>query len=231
MVKLLSTISLILALVLFPPAALALVSNNAVPGDVTYPIKRSLEDIIFAIASINPTARAWFAKARSDRRFKEVEVLITQGKQAGNTLNELVEQTQVAASQIAQVTDQAQRTELIEQLSGSIEKYDQGLKQFTPIPEATPLPQATSSPQSTTFPQVIIQPTPTPLPTASPTPGPDRQEEEKEKQRQREIREARRKLEEIRGRLQEQEKDHKERESKKEKRTGRDDQNTKESRF
>ena len=39
MIKLLSIICLVLAIVLFPPAALALVSNNAVPGDATYPIK------------------------------------------------------------------------------------------------------------------------------------------------------------------------------------------------
>jgi len=38
-IKLLSIICLVLAIVLFPPAALALVSNNAVPGDATYPIK------------------------------------------------------------------------------------------------------------------------------------------------------------------------------------------------
>ena len=59
MIKLLSIICLVLAIVLFPPAALALVSNNAVPGDATYPIKRALEVAIqptpVAVSSSAPT--------------------------------------------------------------------------------------------------------------------------------------------------------------------------------
>lgn len=131
MAKLLSIIILVLAIVLFPPAALAVISNNAVPGDTTYPIKRILEDGIYAIASLNPTTKAWFAAARSDRRFKEVEVLATSGKQASQTLNELVEQTQVAASQLEQVKDPAEKEKLKQQLVESIKKYDQGLKQIS----------------------------------------------------------------------------------------------------
>lgn len=145
MIKLLSIISIILAIVLFPPATLAVISNNAVPGDSTYPIKRSLEDVIFAVASINPTTKAWFAAARSDRRFKELTVLITQGKGATETLNELVEQTQVAASQIAQVTDEEEKAKLIEQLQVSIEKYDQGLQQFADSSKTSTTPGQTVS--------------------------------------------------------------------------------------
>lgn len=184
MVKLLSIISLILALVLFPPAVLAVISNNAIPGDSTYSIKRSMEDIIFTMASINPTTKAWFSAARSDRRFTEFKTLVAQGKKGADTLNELVEQTNIAASQIAQVADPIEKAKLIEQLSTSIEKYDQGLKQVT-SPSSIPdndsttsdsNPQVTALPQATTSPSVRpeTQPTvhPTVQPTARPTPVP-----------------------------------------------------------
>ncbi len=218
MVKLLSTISLILALVLFPPAALALVSNNAVPGDVTYPIKRTLEDIIFAAASIHPTTKAWFAAARSDRRFKEFTTLVTQGKKTGDVLNELVEQTQIAANQIADVGDESQKKKLVEQLSESIKKYDQGLQQLSPPSQAEPTPPSlqettpAQTPQATLVPDSVptpaptapqptplLAPQPTPAATSFPTPTPVQQSNDEERQRQ--IEEARKKLEEIRRRL------------------------------
>ncbi len=156
MTKLLSILSLILAIVLFPPAALALISNNAIPGDSTYPIKRSLEDIIYAAASVNPTTKAWFAGARSDRRYQEVTVLIAQGKEAKSTLNELVEQTQIAATQINQVSDPAQKEKLVSQLTDSITKYDQGLAQIS----------------KTQFPAVSTQPVATQPPVLKPSPPP-----------------------------------------------------------
>lgn len=169
---------------LFPPAALAVISNNAVPGDATYPIKRALEDIIFAVASINPTSKAWFSAARSDRRFTEVKTLLAQGKKGTDALNELVEQTNIAASQIAQVSDPIEKAKLVEQLSTSIEKYDQGLQQVTtvsptPQPEVTALPKVavlpSTRPTNQPTPHPTLQPTTTtaPLPTSKPTPLPD----------------------------------------------------------
>lgn len=229
MVRLLSTITLVLALVLFPPAALALVSNNAVPGDASYPIKRVLEDVIFTVASLNPVSKAWFAAARSDRRFKEFTTLVIQGKKGEETLNELVEQTQIAANQINQVKDDNQKQKLIQQLSESIKKYDQGLQQLSPqsqqpqptlvpVATATPLPQATPVPQevSTPIPAPIVPPQPVPtiiptpiptsIPTAYPTPNPTvvpAPNPTVDADRQRQIEEARRRLEEIQRRLKE----------------------------
>ena len=157
MARLLGIISLILAIVLFPPAALAVMSNNAVPGDATYPIKRGLEDVIYAVASLTPTTKAWFAAARSDRRFQEVTVLITQGKQAQETLNELVVQTDIAAGQINQITDQKQKEQLINQLSQSIEKYDQGLQQLIAQPSTKPaVPQPAVTPYPTPSAETLL---------------------------------------------------------------------------
>ncbi len=200
MVKLLSTISLVLAIILFPPAVLAVVSNNAVPGDLTYPIKRGLENVIYAAASVNPTTKAWFAGARSDRRYEEVSALLAQGKTVDQSLNELVEQTQVVATQINQVSDPVQKQKLIAKLSDSITKYDAGLAQasqkqsqssgvtpeqvqavtpapvITTPPSAQPVipsqPQAAVKPQPSTFPQAPTVPSTTaPQSTTAPNPA------------------------------------------------------------
>lgn len=162
MVKLLSILSLILALVLFPPAALAVISNNAVPGDATYPIKRSLENIIFAIASLNPNTKAWFSAARSDRRFTEVKTLLAEGKVADQSLQELVTQTQVAAIQINEVSDPLKKQELINNLSDSIQKYNLGLSQASQ--------QINRNPQVASPVPQVIQPTSTSQPVTQPNP-------------------------------------------------------------
>lgn len=185
MARLLTIISLVLAVLLFPPAALALISNNAVPGDRTYPIKRGLEDVIFSIASINPVTKAMFSAARSDRRFQELNVLVTQGKQTRETLNELVEQTQTTADQIKKVTDQTEKEKLVQQLSASIEKYDKGLEKLSTVSTPTtvfssPTPTAvinqsaepTFSPNSAPSPYVSPTPSATIKPTAAPRPTP-----------------------------------------------------------
>lgn len=182
MVRILSIIILSLSIVLFPPATLAVISNNAVPGDATYPIKRGLENIIYAAASLNSTTKAWFAAARSDRRFKELGVLITRGKKVGGTLNELVEQTQIAADQISQISDQSQREGLVQQLSRSIQKYDQALQQFSltssqppasqPTITVTPLPQSQNLPKLNSPSAVAPSSRPISRPIFTPTPAP-----------------------------------------------------------
>ena len=64
MARLLALATLILSLVLFPPATLAYLSQDAVPGDRMYPIKRGFEDVILTVTSINPWSKAFVATAR-----------------------------------------------------------------------------------------------------------------------------------------------------------------------
>lgn len=162
MARILALLSITIALVLFPPAALALVSNNAVPGDATYIVKRKLEDGILLLASITPQTKAWFSVERSNRRFKEAAVLLTKNDQASTTLAELVDQTSAAAVAVTQVTDPVKKQELIEQLSQSIDQYNEGLSQAVGLPPTdAPLPRA----------PIESEPTPTPSPTPEPTPG------------------------------------------------------------
>lgn len=211
MTRLLTILSLILALALFPPATLALISNNAVPGDTTYPVKRSLEDVIFAIASLNPVTKAWFAKARSDRRFKEFSTLVAQGKSASNTLNELVMQTEAAASEIKNINDPIRKQQLINQLSQSIDKYDQKLEEVSQIsqaarPEPTQRPEVSSIPVATPIPAAptprqTVTPKPSVASTSPPTPAVNPEETEEAKKK---LEEIKKKLEEEAKRLQQQ---------------------------
>jgi hypothetical protein len=194
MARLLTILSIILCLLFFPPAALALISNNAVPGDATYPIKRALEEVILKLASVHPTTKAWFSIERSDRRFEEAKVLLVTGKtQALDSLNELVVQTQSVAIEIAQIKDPVKKQELTQKLTEEIKKYDQGLeniKQEIPVKQEIPQaevptsatsqpiptiqPTSVASPGSTSTPQPITTPrstsTATPIPTATPHP-------------------------------------------------------------
>lgn len=163
MPKIIIVLTLLFAILLFPPASLALISNNAVPGDATYPVKRGLEDVIYAMASLNPTTRAWFASARSDRRFEEIKILVTSGRSAKDSLQELILQTDIAVKQIQKVEDPQKKKELIANLQESIEKYDQGLTQiqksyekYQPQPTAAPVPISVTSPT----PSPVVSPPP-----------------------------------------------------------------------
>jgi len=181
--KLLSIIVLILSIVLFPPTVLAVISNNAVPGDSTYPLKRILEDGIYAVASLNSTSKAWFSAARSDRRFKELNTLLAQGKSAEKTINELVSQTEIAAREIEQITDPEEKEKFVKQLVDSIQKYDLGLAQISqssPSSESSQIAQAEITPEPAPSARVTPTPkskptitlSPTSIPTSTPAPSP-----------------------------------------------------------
>lgn len=180
MVKLLSTIFMVLTIVLFPPATLALISNDAVPGQPTYPIKRSIENLILTTASINPSTKAWFNINQTERRFKEATTLIAQGQSATTSLGELVSQTDTAVIQIDRVENVQRKQQLISDLSVSITKYDQGLKAAsdtieqsfvattkegptviyeppTQQPSSKPQPQQSPSPSVTAEPAKVVQ--------------------------------------------------------------------------
>lgn len=196
-------ISLILAVVLFPPAALALISNNAVPGDRTYPIKRGLEDIIYSVASVTPTTKAWFSAARSDRRFEELSQLFSQGKSTSNTLNELINQTQTTVLDSKNIANANQRRQLIFTLEDQVKKYEQGLQKISnsqtqreiTVPAPTPIQSGqTIHPQPSVQPS--IQPSDQNLSAIA---------DQLERQR-REIEEANRRLEDLKRQIDEERK-------------------------
>lgn len=128
MLKIFSLLTIILTIVLFPPAVLAYISQDAVPGDTTYPIKRKLEDGILLASGIHPTTRAWFSVTRSNRRFVESKKLFSKGKASTKNLKELLVQTNQAAKQIQQIKDPKQKAELVKKYQDSVKEYKEALK-------------------------------------------------------------------------------------------------------
>ena len=181
----------ILAIILFAPTTLVLASQNAVQGDVAYPVKRGMENVIIAIASLHPKTKAMFHLDLSKRRFKEVASLVEKGKSAKDTLAELVSQTDTAAEAASDFQNLDQRDDYIKQLTRNIDDFDQGLAQLEksvseskqpvpPVPVYSPastnlLPLPThSNTDSSTPPTGVPVPTTTLMPISAFTPTPTR---------------------------------------------------------
>ncbi len=167
MVKLLSLLTIVVFLVLFPPATLAFVSQNALPGDSLYPVKRALEEGVLIASGINPTTRAWFSAARAMRRYREVRGLISKGekKAAAKSLKELIEQTSFTIDQVQLIKDSGKKKQLAADLIKSIDEYRVGLIEVRQ--EVVQSQRVTSTPTPSPY-----QTTPPPSPPASePTPS------------------------------------------------------------
>lgn len=223
MSRILGILILILAILFFPPSVLALISNNAVPGDITYPVKVKLEEGIVFLTSFNPNTEIWFSVTRSDRRFQEASILLDRGETASQTLTELVTQTDIAAGEISQITDKSQKEKYVANLQESIQKYDDGLSAIqqrqqsvqvispSPTPISTPI--STSTPMPTSIPKSTLLPTPvpsrnpqpitihTPVPTFQPL-SPTATSTENAGKNDQDIKKALVKLEEIKHKLQ-----------------------------
>ena len=131
MARIFATIILVLMIALFPPAVLAVISNDAVPGQPMYPVKRGLEWGIVKIFSVHPSTKAIFAVKRSDRRFTEVTHLVEAGDTGENltaSLKDLVKQTGEAADDIKKIENPEEKTRKIAELKESIKKYKQGIE-------------------------------------------------------------------------------------------------------
>lgn len=167
MIKVISLITVILFFILLPPAILALASQDALPGETLYPVKRSLENGILTIASMHPSSRAWFSLGYTNRRFSESKRLINRGEalQVKNSLNDLVTQTTQVAGEIQTIQNQEQKRQLIVELNKSINEYQQGLNQakqqsttITTQPSQPPQPDQRSQPPQ---PKSTLIPSPT----------------------------------------------------------------------
>lgn len=180
--SIISKVLLILAIVLLIPTGLVLASQDALPGDVTYPLKRSLENGIIVVASLNSASRAFFKTDFSQRRFKEAMALIKKNEDEVNTsqsLTALLVETQEAVTAIDQVANPKIKAEIANTLNKQIDDYQIGLTQAQEIqkpqisPTKIPTSAVTPSPQpSPTLTRIISEPTslPWPTPTLLPTP-------------------------------------------------------------
>lgn len=129
--NILSKVFIIVIIVLLFPTGLILASQNASPGDNTYPIKRGMEGVLSSILSLNPITKAYFKTDLSNRRFKESIVLLKRNsvdKAATNTsLVEMLSTTAQASADIKNVSDPALKKKMAADLSNQITNYKQGL--------------------------------------------------------------------------------------------------------
>lgn len=180
-----------------PLTLLILLSQNALPGDLFYPVKRGLEGSVLIAASVNPTTRAMFSSNLADRRFDETQkVILAKGDTSG--LSEFVFTVSKAAEEINQVQDEKTKSDLQQNFVSSLDIYQQKIERirtqivYVPVvqerevvrvvqvptssqPSPTPIqsgPTNTPVPRPTTPPGASPFPTntPVPLPTNTPTP-------------------------------------------------------------
>lgn len=222
MLKILSQLALVLMFILMVPAGLIMVSQDAVKGDIIYPIKRGLESGVLVVASLTPYTKAYFAVALVNRRYKETAFLLSSGDNASDSLKELVAQTDKAVSDIGNISGTDQKRKLIADLSSSIKRYDQGLaqaQQEIATKNKSAVSQLTTKPVSKPSSQQ-----PPPPPTGGPSPSPSTASYQPAYQQQpyqqgllppdqdwtkqqQAIEQARRELEELRKKLEQQKMD------------------------
>jgi hypothetical protein len=208
--KIIQTLALVIMIVLFPPAALITLSQNAVPGDMAYPIKIKLEDAVLFLASFNPVTKAWFALAQTNRRYVEASALLDKGIDASESLQQLVAQADITAGDISRLQNASEKEKIITDLTKQITTYNENLSQTqtridnqllsqgvpqsviddtdevspTQKPQQTQEPQQTSTPAPSTggTPEQTKEPTPTPAATATsrPTPRPTQSPQDEE---------------------------------------------------
>jgi hypothetical protein len=164
----LNNITWIIMITLAPITILVIFAQYAVPGDMFYPIKRSLENVVLAGASLNPTTRAFFHADLASRRFDEAEKLLI-GHADVKGLSEFVEQIQETQAQIQTVTDPTQKKELEEKLQTSIADYETRLIAVQTQIEAT-TPAVSNEQSSTTDSQVTDTQSPTTAPSTQSNP-------------------------------------------------------------
>lgn len=171
MARIFSMLVMVLMIVLLPPAALAYISNDAIPTDkIRYPIKRKLEEGILLIASLNPKTKALFQVDRSQRRYKETKTLISKNRSLPReSIRELILQTKQTSNEINDLSNVDEKKELQSKLSDSIKEIKSGLHASEKYLTTSSLTQV---PANANDPQAQVSPSPTVMSYSTPaTPG------------------------------------------------------------
>lgn len=188
--------SWIVLFALLPFSVLAFLSQGAVPGDLFYPVKRGLENVVLTASAFHPSTQVAFRTNLTERRFQEAEqLLLSQGQTVA--LTDFVGHVQTVEEEIIKLSSSEDREKASENLIAKIEEYEtklavvqaqveqQPVSQPTPVSEIPQLQQPTPTPTAQTPapgqtatptpPQQVKTPTPTPTQTSAPvitTPAP-----------------------------------------------------------
>lgn len=162
----------IILFALLPVSTLAFLSQNAVPGDLFYPVKRGLENVVLVASSVHPATKVAFRTDLTEQRFKEAEnLLVIQGQTTA--LTDFVAEFQIIEEELAQISSLEDKQELSDKLIAKIDGYETKLAAVQTQIEQQPVQ---SEPLPTSFqqappPQESTSSTPAPVgQTASPTP-------------------------------------------------------------
>lgn len=177
--------SWIIFFALLPVTILIFVSQNTIPGDLFYPVKRSLENAVLAAASVSPATRAAFRTDLTTRRFDEAEKLLLASARV-NGLKDFVTEIQAAQNEVSAISNPVKKQKLQEKIKTSVIEYEERLdavrtqlvtrEKAVFLPTDTPAIIPTSAPISfptSTPTQPIASKSPTAVPTTAPIPSID----------------------------------------------------------
>lgn len=163
-----------------PITVLIFLSQDSIPGNLFYPVKRSLENVILAAASVSPATRAAFRTDLTTKRFDEAEKLLL-GSSGNNGLKDFVTEIQAAQNEVSAISDPIKQKELQQKVQTSIKDYEKRLdavkvklvaeenvNQLAIAPTSSP----TSLPTNSQIVPTQIESAPILLPTSTPIPVP-----------------------------------------------------------
>lgn len=174
--KFLNISTWIILFAFLPFTVLVLLSQDSVPGDLFYPVKRGLENVVLAAASVNPATRVAFRTNLTETRFKEAQSLVL-SKSNTSGLSSFIDEVQGTQLEVTNLSSDTERKTAEEKLISKIEEYQNGLsilqaktEQNIPLTPTSIPPSPTPTAISSPTPRIISnqsfpQPSSTPIPT------------------------------------------------------------------
>lgn len=176
--KFLNLSSWVILFALLPITVLIFLSQDSIPGDLFYPVKRGMENVVLAAASVNPATRAAFRTDLTQVRFKEAQSLVV-SKSNASGLSTFVDEVQATKFEVTNLKNDTERKTAEEKLKVKIEEYQNGLSALSAKTEQNiityqfqeiPTPTSISPTSASNLPSATPTLTPTPVPTSTPTP-------------------------------------------------------------
>ncbi len=124
-----------------PFTVLILLSQNSIPGDFFYPVKRGLENIILAAASVSPTTKVAFRTGLTQTRFTEAQQLFV-SKADTTAFTDFVTEVSSTQKELSTVSNSQDKIQGADKAIAKIEEYQTQLTQLqTQVQVAQALPQ------------------------------------------------------------------------------------------
>ena len=111
-----------------PFTVLILLSQNTIPGDFFYPVKRGLENMILVAASVSPTTRVAFRTDLTQRRFSEAQQLVAL-KADTTAFSEFVSDVSTTQEDLSALSSSKDKIENSDKLLAKIDEYQVQLSQ------------------------------------------------------------------------------------------------------